>query len=104
MTQMGVAAFNQIKQETPLTSSSAAWSYVHCVTEQLLKELDSQQEWEIQVFEDDAVNAFALSGVKIGVYTGLLEVAKNQHQLAAVIAHEIAHVLADHSNARVSAD
>jgi predicted Zn-dependent protease len=48
------------------------------------------------------VNAFALPGRKIGVYQGLLAVADNQHQLATVIAHEIGHVLARHSNERIS--
>ncbi|MCV5736515.1 M48 family metallopeptidase, partial [Escherichia coli] len=38
----------------------------------------------------------------IGVYTGLLKVAKNQDQLATVIGHEVAHVLAEHSNERLS--
>ena len=38
----------------------------------------------------------------MGVYTGLLQVASNQHQLAAVLGHEVAHVLANHGNERVS--
>lgn len=54
------------------------------------------------VFDSDQVNAFALPGGKIGVYTGLLNVAVNQDQLATVIGHEVAHVLADHSNERLS--
>ena len=56
------------------------------------------------MFESDQVNAFALPGGKIGVYTGLLLVAENQHQLAAVIGHEIAHVMAGHSNERLSSN
>ena len=58
--------------------------------------------WEVVVFDSEQVNAFALPGGKIGVYTGLLKVAENQDQLAAVIGHEIAHVLANHSNERLS--
>ncbi|GAL03329.1 Zn-dependent protease [Photobacterium aphoticum] len=54
------------------------------------------------VFDSDQVNAFALPGGKIGVYTGLLKVAKNQDQLATVIGHEVAHVIAQHSNERLS--
>jgi predicted Zn-dependent protease len=54
------------------------------------------------VFRDDAANAFALPGRKIGVNTGLLKVAENQHQLATVIGHEVAHVLSQHANERVS--
>jgi len=56
----------------------------------------------VNVFNDEAVNAFALPGGKIGVYTGILQVASTQDQLAAVIGHEVAHVLANHGNERVS--
>ncbi len=52
----------------------------------------------------DTPNAFALPGGKIGVNTGLLKVARTQGQLAAVIGHEIAHVLEGHANERVSAE
>ena len=55
-------------------------------------------QWEVVVFDDEQVNAFALPGGKIGVYTGLLNVAENQHQLAAVIGHEVGHVIAEHGN------
>ncbi|MFT5576987.1 MAG: putative Zn-dependent protease, partial [Bermanella sp.] len=44
----------------------------------------------------------ALPGQKIGVHTGLLKVAKNQDQLAAVMGHEIGHVMAKHSAERMS--
>ena len=41
--------------------------------------------WETAVFVNDEANAFALPGGKVGVYTGIFGVAKNQDQLAAVI-------------------
>lgn len=56
------------------------------------------------MFESEDVNAFALPGGKIGVFTGLLKVANTQDQLAAVIGHEVSHVLARHSAERASAD
>ena len=59
-------------------------------------------DWEVTVFDDEQANAFALPGGKIGVYNGLLNVAYNQHQLAAVMAHEVGHVMANHSNERAS--
>ena len=58
--------------------------------------------WEVEVFEDETANAFALPGGKIGVHTGLLTVATTPGQLAAVLGHEVGHVLDRHSNARVS--
>ena len=74
-----------------------------CIADAITDELKLNTQWEVIVFQDNAINAFALPGGKIGVYTGLLEVTKNQHQLATVIAHEVAHVIAEHANARVSA-
>jgi len=105
MAQMGVAAYDQMKQETPLSTDARSSAYVRCVADAITAELDGAaagHTWEVQVFADDAVNAFALPGAKIGVYEGLLEVAQNQDQLATVIGHEVAHVLARHSNERVS--
>lgn len=103
MDTMGVQAFGEIKQETPVEKSPSVNRYVNCITEHIIAANPSQQQqWEVVVFQDDAVNAFALPGGKVGVYTGLLKVADNQNQVAAVIGHEIAHVLSNHSNERVS--
>ncbi len=102
MAQMGAQAFDQLKQETPPTRDSRVSSYVNCVANALTPHVQGGYNWEVRVFEDDSVNAFALPGGKIGVNTGLLKAAQNQHQLAAVVGHEIAHVIARHSAARVS--
>ncbi|MCK5876046.1 MAG: M48 family metallopeptidase [Candidatus Marithrix sp.] len=102
MDTMGVEAFSQMKQDTPIETSSKTNRYVTCIANALIKVSDKETEWEVVVFRDDTANAFALPGGKIGVHTGLLKIAENQHQLAAVIGHEIGHVLANHSNERVS--
>ena len=102
MSTMGVEAFSQMKQETPIETNSNTNNYVTCIANALIQVSDNETEWEVVVFEDDTANAFALPGGKIGVHTGLLKIAENQHQLAAVIGHEIGHVLANHSNERVS--
>lgn len=105
MAQMGVAAFAKQKEETPASKDAVANAYVACVARSITAAVQgaySNTKWEVVVFQSDAVNAFALPGGKIGVYTGLLKVAENQDQLAAVIGHEVAHVLASHSNERVS--
>jgi len=102
MEAMGIQAFQNIKQKTPREASYSANSFVNCIANAILQVSNSPKQWEIVVFRDDSANAFALPGGKIGVHTGLLKMAKNQHQLAAVIGHEIAHVLARHSNERAS--
>lgn len=101
--EMGVAAYAQTKQETPASTDAVANSYVNCVARAVTAEVvNGPKQWEVTVFNKDDVNAFALPGGKIGVYTGLLKVAKGQDQLATVISHEVAHVLAKHGNERVS--
>jgi len=104
MDAMGVQAFDNLKKETPIEQGGQINRYVSCVANTVLKEMNalSSQQWEVRVFKDDSANAFALPGGKIGVHTGLLKVATNQSQLATVIGHEIGHVLAQHSNERMS--
>lgn len=60
-------------------------------------------EWRYAVIENDkTVNAFALPGGKIGVYTGMLAVARTEAGLATVMAHEVAHAVARHGGERMS--
>lgn len=103
MDAMGAQAFQEMKQETPLAKDEDVVQYVRCVADAVTDVVAPNVNWEVQVFQSEQVNAFALPGGKIGVYTGMLDVAETPDQLAAVLAHEVAHVLAQHSNARVSA-
>ncbi|AFT70521.1 Peptidase, M48 family [Alloalcanivorax dieselolei B5] len=102
MDQMGVAAYDQMKTEQKISTNSKQKRYVQCVADAVTAESGSGEQWEVTLFDDPAANAFALPGGKIGVYTGLLKVAKTQDQLAAVLGHEVGHVLAQHSNERMS--
>lgn len=104
MEQMGVTAYQQMQREIPRETAPAVEGYVQCVVNHIVRAMPggNPAAWEITVFADDQANAFALPGGKIGVYTGLLDVAKNQDQLATVVGHEIAHVTSKHSNERVS--
>lgn len=103
MRDMGAAAFDEIKAETP-AAGAYLHRYVACVADAILAVLPEGegQSWEVKVFDEDEPNAFALPGKKIGVYKGLLDVTETQDQLAAVIGHEIGHVLAQHGNERMS--
>ncbi|MGI9323911.1 MAG: M48 family metallopeptidase [Pseudomonadales bacterium] len=104
MAQMGLSAYQDMKKQTPASQNSKTNAYVQCVSNHIVRALPggNASDWEVTVFDDPQANAFALPGGKIGVYTGLLDVAENQNQLATVIGHEVAHVLARHSNERVS--
>jgi predicted Zn-dependent protease len=58
--------------------------------------------WEFVLFDDSTPNAFALPGGKVGVNSGIFKVAHNDAQLAAVLGHELGHVVAGHSGERMS--
>jgi len=102
--QLGAQAFEQTRKEKPLGQDARQNAYLRCVVDALIAELPDGQRgrWEAAVFVDKSPNAFALPGGKVGVYTGLFDVAKNQHQLAAVVGHEIGHVRERHHDERVT--
>ncbi|HHJ20983.1 MAG TPA: M48 family peptidase, partial [Gammaproteobacteria bacterium] len=105
MAELGVASYTEMKKKQPIERSGTSNRYVSCVANAITHELTgkwAKQDWEVTVFKDDSANAFALPGGKIGVHTGLFKAAKNQDQLAAVLGHEVGHVLARHGNERVS--
>lgn len=99
---LGLEAFSQMKSTTPVNNNAKTNAYVKCIANAITRVLPEKRSWEVVVFEDKTANAFALPGGKIGVHTGILLVAKSPAQLAAVIGHEVGHVLARHSNERAS--
>ena len=77
--------------------------FVECITNGIIDTLEepyASMDWEIIVFDDESANAFAMPGGKIGVFTGIFEVADTPDALAAVIGHEIAHLTENHVMAR----
>lgn len=106
MARQGAAAYEQMRGQIPISNNANEINFVQCVADYVIAALSDQQRssvvWEVTVFDDEQANAFALPGGKIGVYNGLLDVAVNQDQLAAVMAHEVGHVIASHSNERAS--
>ena len=97
--------FTEMRASMPLETDRATIDYIHCVAVAVVDALPDEYrnlDWDMSVFKVDAVNAFAMPGGKIGVFTGILRTADNQERLAAVIGHEIAHVSARHSNERAS--
>ena len=96
MSQLGAQSFQELKKQEKINNDPKINQYVQCVANAITARLPPNSdfsEWEVVVFDSRQVNAFALPGGKIGVYSGLLDVAKNQDQLATVIAHEIGHVM-----------
>lgn len=97
--------FAEMRASIPLETDRVTIDYVHCVATAIVDVLEPQYrdlDWDMAIFDHEAVNAFAMPGGKIGVMTGILKAADNQHRLAAVLGHEVAHVTARHSNERAS--
>ena len=100
MEAQSTRAFNQMRASMPLVTDRETIDFVACVAQAVVEVLEppyNDIEWELAIFESESVNAFAMPGGKIGVLSGLLKVTENEHQLATVIGHEIAHVTAEHS-------
>lgn len=109
MAQIGAQAFAQVKQQTQTTRAGDVQDYAQCIAKRILAaahERDPQilpaDQWEVVVFDDETVNAFALPGGKVGVHLGMVRFAETPSQLAAVVGHEIGHVIARHGNERLS--
>ena len=100
---LGISEFNKIKKSMKISTNPKYNSAVQKVGRRLSKVMPvPNAEWEFIVFEDNAPNAFALPGGKVGVHTGLFQISQNEDGLAAVIGHEVAHVVARHSGERLS--
>ena len=105
LAQMGQEEFAKMKSTQKMSTDARQQAAVNCVVNSLRAVLPapySTQAWEARVFVDDTPNAFALPGAKVGVNTGMFRIAKTQDELAAVLGHEMGHIVARHTNERVS--
>jgi predicted Zn-dependent protease len=102
--QSADAAWAQAMREMNPTNNAAQNQRVLTVGSRIVAaaNLNNRMRWEYAVFQDDTPNAFTLPNGKIGVTTGLLNLVENDDQLAAVIGHEVGHVVARHAAERYS--
>jgi predicted Zn-dependent protease len=102
---MSASEFSKMRSEIPLTKDAKQRDYVNCVVRDIVAELPEpykSMQWDVEVFDNDAANAFAMAGGKIGVFTGIFKVATTPSEFAAVIGHEIAHVTEEHTVDRIN--
>lgn len=110
---MGAQAYQQVKNDPQMRSSQdpreiepvkrVAARIIEAAKRSKYAEMAQQFQWEVTVIKDDkTMNAFALPGGKIAVYTGIFPVAKTEAGLAAVLGHEVVHALARHGAERMS--
>lgn len=102
---MGLSAFQQIKSEEKISTDPALNKRIQKIGKRIAEAVGREvpnAQWEFVVFDSPTVNAFALPGGKVGVYTGLIKLADSDDEIAIVMGHEIAHVTSRHGAERVS--
>jgi metalloendopeptidase OMA1, mitochondrial len=104
--QLGLASFDQMKKEQKISTDRAANALITRVGKKIaaIAQPDMPDaQWEFVLFESPEANAFCLPGGKVGVYTGILPITKDETGLAVVLGHEIAHAVAHHGGERMTA-
>lgn len=102
---LGAASFKEIRQKEKVSADPGMNARVTRIGERIAKAVGNDlpdAKWEFVVFDSKELNAFALPGGKVGVYTGLLQLAESDAELASVMGHEIGHVTARHGAERMS--
>ena len=106
LASMAAVQFGQIKKENTISTDPKYNAMVQRVGKRIARVAKTDMpnaKWDFVVFEnDELINAFAMPGGKVAVYTGIFQAVKSDEDLAVVIGHEVAHVAAGHSNERVS--
>lgn len=103
LVSQGMKQFDEMKREKRISTDPTYNAQVQRVAARLKSVISiPNARWEFVVFEDPTPNAFALPGGKVGIHTGLFQITQNDAGLAAVLGHEIAHVVLNHSQQRVN--
>src|SRR2546426_11853965 len=102
--QFGLSAFREVLRAAPLSDNAEVNELVHRVGRNIAEAANkSEYQWEFAVIQDDKmVNAFALPGGKVAIFTGILKFTKDDAGLATVMGHEVAHALQRHGAERIS--
>ncbi len=101
---LGISAFRDVLRQARLSANTEINEIVNRVGRRIAAAADKPEyHWEFAVIQDDEmINAFALPGGKVAIYTGILKHTKTEDGLATVIAHEVAHALQRHGAERMS--
>ena len=101
---LGEEAYRHTLRDSVLLRDYEAERIVRKVGERIARAADKPDyRWEFRVIDDpEMVNAFAVPGGKVAVYTGIFPIARDETGLAVVLGHEVAHALLRHAGERMS--
>ncbi len=113
LTQGAEQAYTQIlgkaRQEGALNTDASMTRRVRAIAERIIPTVDAFRpdalgwDWQVNVIESDELNAWAMPGGKIAFYSGIIEKLQlTDAEIAAIMGHEIAHALREHSRERAS--
>ncbi|MBF2053761.1 MAG: M48 family metallopeptidase [Candidatus Sericytochromatia bacterium] len=97
--ELGEQAFAEVRKESPLCGSEPLQQALQQALQQLGQRLqppDSPYTLRYSALRNESINAFALPGGQIGIHAALIAKAPGPEALAGVMAHEAAHVYAQH--------
>ena len=101
--KLGLEFYHQLKKQARFVDDQAVLDYVNQLGNKILKPLGPQPfEYRFYILENDVPNAFAIPGGYIFINSGLIEALGQEGELAATLAHEIAHVTLRHISERIS--
>jgi len=93
---LGKSLSAQVEQQVKLIDDPTITEFVNRVGQNLVRNSDAKVPFTIKVIDSDEVNAFALPGGFFYLNSGVIRAADDESEMAAVMAHEIAHVAARH--------
>src|SRR5215469_16101345 len=93
---LGKQLAEEVARQAKIVDDPIIAEYVNRLGQNLARHSDAKVPFSFKVIEDDKLNAFALPGGYIFVHTGLIKIADEEDELAAAMAHEIAHIAARH--------
>lgn len=109
--QLGLQAFQEVIGKEKLVKSGSQYEMVKRAADKIAAAADRDAKergaplgfhWEVVLIESPQVNAWCLPGGKMGVFTGILPVTKDEAGLAVVLGHEVSHAVAHHGAERMS--
>jgi predicted Zn-dependent protease len=93
---LGKQLAEEVQRQAKVVDDPLISEYINRIGQNLVRNSDAKVPFTFKVIEGESPNAFALPGGYVFIYTALLEIADEEDELAAAMAHEIAHVAARH--------